>query len=227
MKILAVDDDPDVREILSYGLGRAGHVVIDAAGGREALTHAAEDHPDLAIIDVGLPDLDGFEVCRRIRLERDLPIILLTGRDEEEDVVRGFGLGVDDYVTKPFSVRILAARVAGILRRSKEARRRSGDRLVRAGAIALDPERFEVWRDDRPVPLTRIEFRLLHILAANEGRVIPYDRLIEFAWGREGDADRAGLKVRIATLRKKLGLPHDGDAGISAVTGAGYTLRAP
>ena len=224
MKILLVDDDLDMLELVSRAFLRSGYEVITAPDGERALELLASARPDLIVLDVLLPGIDGFEVCRRIRLDSQVPIVMLTARDEEDDVMRGFRLGVDDYVTKPFSVRLLTARVAAVLRRTTEASRRSRGDHVQAGSFDLDIHSFEVRKDGQQIRLTPLEFRILHILAANKGRVVPYERLIEFAWGHEGGSP-SHLKIRICSIRKKLGLPVTGEAGIKAIVGTGYTLR--
>jgi len=224
MKILLVDDDPVALEIASRAFMRSGYEVMTATDGEGALELVAAGRPDLIVLDVLLPGIDGFEVCRRIRLDSQVPIIMLTGRDEEDDVMRGFRLGVDDYVTKPFSARLLLARSAAVLRRTAEASRRNRGDHVRAGSFHLDVHSFEVRKDGQQIRLTPLEFRILHILAANKGRVVPYERLIEFAWGHEGGSP-SHLKIRICSMRKKLGLPVTGEAGIKAIAGTGYTLR--
>jgi DNA-binding response OmpR family regulator len=224
MKILLVDDEQDVLELLSRTFLRAGYEVVTALNGERALDLVASARPDLVIMDVVLPSIDGFEVCRRIRLDSQMPIIMLTSRDEEEDVMRGFRLGVDDYVSKPFSARLVAARAAAVLRRTVQTSRRQKSESVQAGSFDLDINSFEVRKDGRQIRLTPLEFRILHILAANKGRVVPYERLIEYAWGHEGGSP-SHLKIRICSIRKKLGLPVTNDAGIKAVVGTGYTLR--
>jgi DNA-binding response OmpR family regulator len=224
VKILVVEDDVTTREIVTRALKCANHTVITATDGERALESLASAQPDLVVLDVGLPGIDGFEVCRRIRLEGQVPIVMLTACDDEDDVIRAFKLGADDYVTKPFSARLLAARVATILRRTAEGARRRRDDRVRVGGLELDLRSYEVRMDGREVRLTPLEFRILHILAANAGRVVPYGRLIEFAWGHEG-ASPSNLKIRIHALREKLGLPGGAEPGIQAVVGTGYTLR--
>ena len=224
MKILLVDDEQDVLEMVSRTFLRAGYEVVTALNGENALRLVASAQPDLIVLEVALPDIDGFEVCRRVRLDSQLPIVMLTARDAEEDVMRGFRLGVDDYVTKPFSARLLAARVAAVLRRTCQSSQKQREDHVQAGEFDLDVHSFEVRKDGQQIRLTPLEFRILHILAANKGRVVPYDRLIEYAWGHEGGSP-SHLKIRICSIRKKLGLPVSGDAGIKAVVGTGYTLR--
>lgn len=224
MKLLLVDQERDTLELLSRTFLRAGYEVVTALDGEHALDLVTSARPDLVVMDVVLPGIDGFEVCRRIRLDSQLPIVMLTERDEEEDVMRGFRLGVDDYVSKPYSARLLAARVAAVLRRTVQTVRRQRTESVQAGSFDLDVNSFEVRKDGRQIRLTPLEFRILHILAANKGRVVPYERLIEYAWGHEGGSP-SHLKIRICSIRKKLGLPVNDDAGIKAVVGTGYTLR--
>jgi two-component system alkaline phosphatase synthesis response regulator PhoP len=224
MKILLVDDEQDVLELLSRTFLRAGYEVVTALSGESALDLVTSARPDLVMMDVELPGIDGFEVCRRIRLDSQVPIVMVTARDEEEDVMRGFRLGVDDYVSKPFSARLVAARAAAVLRRTVQSTRKQRNDSVQAGSFDLDVNSFEVRKDGRQIRLTPLEFRILHILAANKGRVVPYERLIEYAWGHEGGSP-SHLKIRICSIRKKLGLPVTNDAGIKAVVGTGYTLR--
>ena len=224
MKILVVEDDAGTREVVARALQRAGHDVVAVATGARALALVGSAAPDLVVLDLGLPDMDGFEVCRRIRRDSQAPIVALTARRAEDDVMRAFGLGVDEYVTKPFSARVLVARVAAVLRGAAEGDRRRRDDRIRVGGLELDVRSYEARIDGRPVRLSPLEFRILHILAANAGRVVPYARLIAFAWGHER-ATPSNLKIRIHALRDKLGLSAREEPGIKAVTGTGYALR--
>src|SRR5581483_9996484 len=182
------------------------------------------DRPDIVLLDVNMPKLDGFEVCRRIRQESDLPIILLTSKDEEADVLRGLQLGADDYVTKPFSPKQLSARMKTILRRCRADRYDQPVREVRCGDLVLELDSQRITKAGRPYQLTPLKFRILFLLAMNEGRVIPYSRLVEYAWGYDsGDSNQ--LKSHITHIRQRLGLPSSGPGGIRAVTGVGYTLE--
>ena len=226
MKALVIDDDPDMQALVGHALQRAGYDVLSATGGQQGLDRLEAVRPDIVLLDVNLPELDGFEVCRRIRLTSQAPIIMLTARNEEEDVVRGFRLGADDYVTKPFSVKLLTARMTTVLRRAKENQSRRGDGRVRVEGLELDLQTMEVKNGGKDVHLTPLEFRILYMLAANPGRVVPYNRLIEYAWGQEGGSP-THLKIRICNIRKKLGLPVNSETGIKAVVGTGYTLRRP
>lgn len=228
LKILLVDAQPETLELVSRTFLRSSYEVVTALDGETALDLVASAQPDLLVLDVELPGIDGFEVCRRVRLDSQVPIIVLTARDDEADVMRGFRLGVDDYVTKPFSARLLGARVGAVLRRTGQRNGRhaaaGAGESVQAGRLDLDMQSFEVRKDGQQIRLTPLEFRILHILAANEGRVVPYERLIEYAWGHNGGSP-SHLKIRVCSIRKKLGLPVSGDAGIKAVVGTGYTLR--
>jgi len=223
LKVLIVEDDADLLDVTTYGLRREGYNVISAADGQRAIERWEAENPDIILLDGTLPKLDGFEVCRRIRREAQTPIIMLTARNQEEDVVRGFNLGADDYVTKPFSVKQLGVRMKAVLRRSQADPYRQAVSEVRAGDLVLDLQSHEVTKAGRPVQLTVLEFRILFILAMNEGRVIPYDRLVEYAWGYDG-GDSSLLKTHICHIRSKLGLEVGKPGAIRAVSGVGYSL---
>jgi DNA-binding response OmpR family regulator len=224
MKALVIDDDPDVHALVGHALQRAGYEVVSATDGERGLALLEAARPDIVLLDVTMPEPDGFEVCRRIRQTSQTPIVMLTARNAEEDVVHGFRVGADDYVTKPVSMRLLAARMATVLRRAKENQARRGDGKLSVDGLELDLQTMEARKGGREVHLTPLEFRILYMLAANPGRVVPYNRLIEYAWGREGGSP-THLKIRICNIRKKLGLPVDAEGGIRAVVGTGYTLR--
>ncbi len=223
MKVLLVEDDPDQLDLTTYALRREGYTVLAAIDGQQALARWQAEQPDIVLLDVNMPKLNGFEVCRRIRQESQTPVIMLTAQDEDEDVVRGLTLGADDYVTKPFSAKQLTARMKAVLRRSSTDSYRQAQREVRAGDLHLDLQSHEATKGGQPVQLTPLEFRILYLLAMNEGRVIPYSRLVEYAWGYDG-GDASLLKTHICHLRKKLGMPADGKGGIKAVPGVGYSL---
>ena len=241
MKVLLVDDDADLLDLMTYALRREGYDVLAAVDGQQALARWEHDRPDIVLLDGTLPKLDGFEVCRRIRHASSTPIILLTARDDEADVLRGLQVGADDYVTKPFSAKLLAARMKAVLRRSAADPYRQAQREVRVGDLALDLQSHAVTRAGTPVQLTPLEFRILYLLAMNEGRVIPYSRLVEYAWGYYDEDTSTLLKTHISHIRKKLGLAatprepgsattngrsgHDQPTGvIKAVLGVGYCL---
>jgi DNA-binding response OmpR family regulator len=223
MKVLVVDDDVDLLDLTAYALRREGYTVSAATDGQQALHRWESDKPDIVLLDVTLPKLNGFEVCRRIRHESETPIIMLTARNEEQDVVRGLQLGADDYVTKPFSAKQLTARMKAVLRRSQADPFRQPASVLRVGDLTLDLHSHEVTKAGKPVQLTPLEFRVLYMLAMNEGRVIPYSRLVEYAWGYDA-GDSGLLKTHICHIRKKLDLPSDRKGGIRAVLGVGYSL---
>jgi len=223
MKVLLAEDDSDLLDLLTYALRREGYTVLSAMDGSQALKRWEAEPPDIVLLDANLPKTDGYEVCRRIRHDGKVPVIMLTARDEEEDVLRGFRLGADDYITKPFSARQLIARMTAVLRRSQADPYRQPTREVRIGDVLLDLQSYSVKAQDREIQLTPLEFRILYLLGVNEGRVIPYSRLVEYAWGYEG-GDSSLLKTHICHIRQKLNLSAGKNGGIRAVPGVGYSL---
>jgi DNA-binding response OmpR family regulator len=223
MKVLLVEDDADLLDLLTYALGREGYSVLTAMDGQQALKRWEDDSPDVVLLDANIPKIDGYEVCRRIRHEGATPIIMLTARDEEEDVLHGFRVGADDYVNKPFSAKQLAARIKAVLRRAQSDPYRQPVREVKVGDVRLDLQSYSVTSSDRQIQLTPLEFRILYLLGVNEGRVIPYSRLVEYAWGYEG-GDSSLLKTHICHIRQKLNLSAGKNGGIRAVPGVGYSL---
>jgi DNA-binding response OmpR family regulator len=223
VKILLVEDDADLLDLLTYALGREGYTVLTAMDGQQALRRWEDDSPDVVLLDANIPKIDGYEVCRRIRHDGATPIIMLTARDEEADVLHGFQVGADDYVNKPFSAKQLAARIRAVLRRAQADPYRQPVREVAVGDIRLDLQSYSVTSGDRQIQLTPLEFRILYLLGVNEGRVIPYSRLVEYAWGYEG-GDSSLLKTHICHIRQKLSLSAGKNGGIRAVPGVGYSL---
>jgi DNA-binding response OmpR family regulator len=223
MKVLLVEDDADLLDLLTYALGREGYTVLTAMDGQQALKRWEDNTPDIVLLDANIPKIDGYEVCRRIRHEGATPIIMLTARDEEEDVLHGFRAGADDYVNKPFSAKQLAARIKAVLRRAQADPYRQPVREVKVGEVRLDLQAYSVTSGDRQIQLTPLEFRILYLLGVNEGRVIPYSRLVEYAWGYEG-GDSSLLKTHICHIRQKLNLSAGKNGGIRAVPGVGYGL---
>lgn len=223
VKALIVDDDVELLDVMTYALRREGYEIIGAADGLQALDRLRSTLPDIVVLDLRLPRLNGFEVCRRIRHISEVPIIMLTGRGEEHDVLRGLQLGADDYIVKPFSLKQLAARMETILRRCRSDSYRKVMSEVRAGDFVLSLQTHEVLRDGVAIQLTPLEFRVLYMLAMNEGQVIPYSRLVDYAWGYEG-GDANLLKTHICHIRQKLSLPMTGEGSIRSLPTVGYSL---
>jgi DNA-binding response OmpR family regulator len=224
MRVLLAEDDADLRDLMTYALGREGYTVFSAADGAQAVQRCDAEQPDIVLLDANLPKLNGFEVCRRLRHESEVPIIMLTARDEEEDILRGYQLGADDYVTKPFSAKQLNARIKAVLRRCRANRYEEPTREVRVGELTLDLQALQAYQAGHAVRLTPLEFRILFLLAMNEGRVIPYARLVEYAWGYDG-GDSGLLKTHICHIRQKLAaVPGGSRVGIKAVISVGYSL---
>jgi two-component system alkaline phosphatase synthesis response regulator PhoP len=221
-RILVIEDEADLREVLAYNLKREGFQVDTARDGGEGLKMASERQPDLVLLDLMLPDLDGLEVCRRLRQDEelsDMPIIMVTAKGEETDIVVGLGVGADDYLPKPFSIKELTARVRAVLRRDARGQKDDERRRVRRGAIEIDPTRHEVLVDGTPVRLTATEFRMLHFLALRPGRVYERDSLLRNVLGDEDFRVERNVDVHIRSIRKKLGDHRD---AIETVRGVGY-----
>jgi two-component system response regulator VicR len=211
---------------LSYNLARANYEVVVARDGEQALTLARREQPDLIVLDLMLPKLDGLEVCRALRRERDVPIIMLTALDAEIDRVVGLELGADDYVVKPFSVRELMARVKNLLRRTtaRPAANDSAATAVRVGALTVDPARREVHLDGRELTLTALEFELLHTLARHAGQVLSREQLVEQVWGYDYLGDLRVVDAAVKRLRAKLRQTAPQLDIIVTVRGVGYRL---
>jgi DNA-binding response OmpR family regulator len=224
VKVLLADADADHVDLLTYAFRREGYTVLTAADGQQAMERWEADLPDAVVLEAVLARIDGFEVCRRIRSARPTPVILLTARDEEEDILRGLRLGADDYVVKPFSPKLLMARMRAVLRRCRADPFRQPASEVQAGDLLLDLRRHQVTKAGQPVRLTPLEFRLLYMLATNAGRVLRYARLVEHAWGYCDEDNSALLKTHMSHLRRKLGLAAGGPGSIQAVLGIGYAL---
>jgi two-component system OmpR family response regulator len=227
-KVLVVDDEPNIRELVQVALNFHGCTVLSAATGQAALREAEANEPDLIVLDVVLPDLDGFEVCRRLRARGDqVPIIFLTARDTSSDTVQGLALGGDDYVTKPFSVEALVARIRAVLRRAARAGDGEPDETatLRAGDLELDESRWTVQRAGTPVELSPTEFRLLAYLMRHQGRVLTRAQLLENVWGWDYAGQSQIVETYVSYLRRKL--DPLGPPLIHTQRGVGYTLRPP
>jgi DNA-binding response OmpR family regulator len=221
--ILLVDDEEAVQKLLTYPLEREGFRVVQARDGEQALERFAAESPDLVVLDLMLPKLDGLEVCKRLRAQSSVPIIMLTARDDEFDKVLGLELGADDYITKPFSIREFRSRVRALLRRTVAARQNDGERTtIEAGGIRIDGARRIVEVDGNPVPLTYVEFELLRTLAASPGVVFSRQRLLEALWGGSDYREPRTIDVHVRHLREKLE-PDPGEPRyILTVRGVGY-----
>ncbi|MCX7623755.1 MAG: response regulator transcription factor [Thermomicrobium sp.] len=230
-RILLVEDDETLQLTIRYNLERAGHEVTCVSDGETALEHAHASRPDLVILDVMLPGLDGFEVCRRLRERSTVPILILTARDDEIDRVLGLELGADDYLTKPFSMRELVARVKALLRRRELLARELGsepaaDQYLTVGPLRIDLAQRRVWRDEREVPLKPREFELLAYLARHRERVCRSEEILRAVWGYETFGDHRTLAVHVHGLREKLEDDPRHPRLIETVRGIGYRLTA-
>jgi DNA-binding response OmpR family regulator len=225
-RILLVDDEQAIQTLLSYPLRRDGYEVVPALDGREALDRFAEQRFDLVILDVMLPHIDGIEVCRRMRSRSQVPIIMLTARDDEGDKVLGLEIGADDYITKPFSVREFRSRVRAALRRSDFSRAREGaDEPVDAGDLRIDFERRSVVVRDAAVELTYVEFEILGALARSAGKVLTREALLEAVWGDSAYRDPRTVDVHIRHLREKIERQPGSPEFLFTVRGVGYRFR--
>jgi DNA-binding response OmpR family regulator len=216
--VIVVEDDDQIAELLTLYLGQAGYAVARAADGYGGLRLAGEHDPVIVIVDIGLPGgIDGLEVCRRLRADSDVPVLVLTARGDEADRVTGFELGADDYVTKPFSPRELVARVQAIVRRSRGG---PGAGTVTIGDVRVDLARHEARRDGRAVELAPREYALLAALVEHRGQVLSRRQLLDLAWGYDFEGDERTVDVHVRQLRRKLGegLP------LATVRRTGYRL---
>jgi two-component system KDP operon response regulator KdpE len=229
VRLLLVDDDADIRTSVRLGFElQWGDVeVLEAGTGEEGLRLVEERRPDLVLLDVGLPDRDGFSVLREIRSFSAVPVVMLTARDEPIDTVRGLEAGADDYVAKPFDHLELTARVRAVLRRLDVRAPSPTARRYRQGDLEIDVAAHEARVGDRRIALTATEWRVLEQLVANAGWVVPHDRLMARVWGREDAGDLEGLRVFIRRLRSKLGDDAASPRWIETVRGLGYRLVAP
>lgn len=221
MKILLVDDDLDLLSVTSFALQQAGMLVVQAASFDSALTVFRSERPDLAILDINLPGGSGFDLCQALRRESTLPILMLTVRNEEADLVRALELSADDYLTKPYSPRTLIARVKALLRRAGT----DGALKNEAGPFRLDPSALELHVGATVHRVTPLESRLLQMLIANAGQAVSTERLLKHVWGQRAGGDRQLLKQLVHRLRQKLGAPPDGELWVETVTNVGYRLR--
>jgi two-component system alkaline phosphatase synthesis response regulator PhoP len=223
-KILVVDDEPQITDLLNSYLAREGYSVTDAADGEAALEAYHREQPDLILLDLMLPKLNGYEVCREIRAQSRVPIIMLTARDEEPDKIVGLELGADDYITKPFSPREVVARVRAVLRRSEAGE--PEDKIIRAGDIAIDQARHEVKKNGEVIELTPTEFKLLAVLADSPRRVFTRLQLVEEVQGYSFEGYERTIDAHIKNLRQKVEDDPKNPSIIGTVYGVGYRFEA-
>lgn len=220
--ILVVDDEESLTDLVSSALRFAGYDVTTESNGYDALRAIKHRTPDLVVLDVNMPEMDGFEVCRRLRRDGlDFPVIFLTARDDIEDLRAGFRQGGDDYLTKPFSLEELGLRIEALLRRAN----RVDSARMSVGDVVLDEDAHQVWKDDEEIALSPTEFRLLRFLVANRGRVMSKAQIIEYVWEYDFDGNYGIVETYVSYLRKKLG-DSDGRL-IQTVRGVGYVIRNP
>ncbi|HEX2493884.1 MAG TPA: response regulator transcription factor [Steroidobacter sp.] len=221
MKILTADDDGDLLALIAFSLSQAGYLVVKASDGPGAIRAFYTEAPDLVLLDINMPGASGFQVCEAIRAKSRVPVMMLTVRGEEEDLVRALELGADDYLTKPFSPRTLLARVKALLRRAGM----ENAAPLAAGRIRLDVDEHTVQVGaQQPVRLTKLELRLLQMLVANAGHTVSSDRLLLQVWGHKGSGDRQLLKQLVHRLRQKIEMDPSTPQMLQTAPGAGYKL---
>jgi DNA-binding response OmpR family regulator len=225
--ILLVDDEDAVQKLLTYPLERDGFRVVSARDGAEALERFGEENPDLVVLDIMLPHLDGLEVCKRLRAHSTVPIIMLTARDDELDKVVGLELGADDYITKPFSIHEFRSRVRALLRRAKlpPYQGEDGDEVISLGPLRIDVARRTVELDGTSVQLTYVEFELLRTMASHPGRVFSRKMLLEELWGGSDYREPRTIDVHVRHLREKLEAEPRTPEYILTVRGVGYRFK--
>jgi two-component system response regulator RegX3 len=225
-RILVVEDEASLADSVRYNLEREGYLVTVAADGREALDHFRREPPNLVILDLMLPELSGLDVCRTMRAESDVPIIMVTAKDSEADKVTGLELGADDYVTKPFSIRELVSRVRAHLRRSRMQGAEEPEEVLVGGPVRMDVQRHEVRVGDAEVPFPPKEFELLEALLRRKGRLLTRDFLIEEVWGADYFGDTKTLDVHVKRIRRKIEPDPHHPSHLVTVRGLGYKFVA-
>jgi two-component system alkaline phosphatase synthesis response regulator PhoP len=220
--ILVVDDEDDIVEMVRYNLTKEGYDVVGASNGEDAIRMAKKAAPDLIILDLMLPGVDGLDVCRVLKNDdrtNHIPIIMLTAKGEETDIVLGLELGADDYITKPFSLKVLRARVKAVIRRTKSTDNDRDDTVIQLRGLTIDPERHQLKIDDKSIDLTATEFRILYFLAHKPGWVFTRSQIVDAVRGEDYPVTDRTIDVHIVSLRKKLG---EYGTYISTVRGVGY-----
>ena len=223
MKILLVDDDADLLAVTGFALQQAGFLVVKASDGLAALDAFEREHPHIAVLDINMPRMSGFELAQKLRERSRIPLLMLTARSEESDVVRALALGADDYLSKPFSPKILIARVKALLRRGRSGGVDDAPLVFRR--VRIDPQARRVWKDATPVELTASEFDLLSALTRHHGRVLSREQLIEQVWGYNYYGDDRVVDVHIGRIRKKVEDNAATPRLMVTVRGAGYRFE--
>ena len=224
-KIVVIEDEDDILEVIAYNLKREGYEVVTSTSGEDGLEKIEKSSPHLVVLDLMLPEIDGIELCRKLKsdpLTRAIPVIMVTAKGEESDVVLGLGVGADDYITKPFSPRELVARVKAVLRRSHTRPEGESRERIARGGVVIDPQRHDVQVDGDPVTLTATEFRLLHFLASHPGRVFTRDHLLSRVIGEDAIVIDRNIDVHVRAIRKKLGPYRE---LIETIRGVGYRFK--
>lgn len=223
--VVVVEDEPDIKEVIEYNLQREGYRVLSALDGEVGLKLIQKELPDLVLLDLMLPGLDGIEICRRLRSQtatKNIPIIMVTAKGDEADIVLGLGVGADDYVTKPFSAKELVARVKAVLRRMSAGADYEKQAIIRFDGVTVDANRHQVKIDGKDVDFTATEFRLLNFLASHPGRVYTREQLLKHVVGENTFVVERNIDVHVRVVRKKLGPYRD---HIKTVRGVGYRFR--
>ncbi len=224
-KIVVIEDETDILEVIAYNLKREGYDVVTSTSGEDGWDKIEKTKPNLVVLDLMLPEVDGIELCKKLKsdpMTQSIPVIMVTAKGEESDVVLGLGVGADDYVTKPFSPRELTARVKAVLRRSKTKGETDRRERVAFDGVVIDPQRHEVKVDGESVALTATEFRLLHFLASHPGRVFTRDHLLTGVIGEDAIVIDRNIDVHVRAIRKKLGGRRE---FIETIRGVGYRFK--
>ena len=224
-KILVIEDEPDILELISYNLEREGFRVFTSRDGEEGIRLARREKPSLVLLDLMLPSIDGIEVCRRMQADaatRGIAVIMVTAKGEESDVVLGLGMGADDYIAKPFSPKVLIARVKAVLRRGADRDAEEAEEVLERSPLTIDVPRHEVRIDKQPVEFTHTEFKLLHFLARYPGRVFTRDHLLSRVIGDDAIVLARNIDVHVRAIRKKLGDHRD---LVETIRGVGYRFK--
>ena len=227
IKIAVIEDEADILDVIEYNLSREGYKVITAGDGNEGLRRIIDEAPDLVILDLMLPGIDGLDLCRRLKsdpLTRQIPVIMVTAKGEESDIVLGLGVGADDYIPKPFSPKELVARVKAVLRRGPVREELDSNEVIITGNVTIDARRHEVRVQGRAIPFTATEFRLLRFLASHPGRAFSRDQLLSRVIGEGAQVLDRNIDVHIRAVRKKLDEQKD---MIETIRGVGYRFKEP